>query len=169
VSAPPPPGDDPRLRRYSQYKSEKELYAEYASRASGSTGPSQPQRATNVRTVPASTYAPAVSSTPSVERTPNLPPIPAATSGAETKEVYGNVINFITTRCPHANLQIFKDNCRRFGQDQMTLDAFFSYLTSICTRPLMIELVPQLVRLLPTKEKREHLWEVYTREILLIK
>lgn len=74
------------------------------------------------------------------------------------KETYNNVINFVSTRCPYANVQVFKDNCRRFGQDQMSLDAFFSYLLSICTHALMKELVPELVRLLPTQEKRERLW-----------
>jgi len=53
---------------------------------------------------------------------------------------------------------VFKDNCRLFGQDAMSLDAFFSYLLSICSHPQMKELVPQLVRLLPTQEKRERLW-----------
>ena len=86
------------------------------------------------------------------------PPIPPAAVGAETKEVFGSVINFVTTRCPHANLQIFKDNCRLFGQNAMSLDAYFAYLTSICTTPLMKELVPQLVRLLPTQDKRDALW-----------
>lgn len=74
------------------------------------------------------------------------------------KEVYNKVINFISTRCPYANVQVFKDNCRRFGQDQMSLDGFFSYLLSICSHALMKELVPDLVRLLPTQEKRERLW-----------
>lgn len=87
-----------------------------------------------------------------------VPPIPPPATGAEMKEVYTNVINFVSTRCPYANVQVFKDNCRRFGQDQMSLDAFFSYLLSICSHPLMKELVPQLVRLLPTQEKRERLW-----------
>ncbi|TYZ57161.1 hypothetical protein PybrP1_004156 [[Pythium] brassicae (nom. inval.)] len=98
-----------------------------------------------------------------------VPPLPSAASGAETKEVYTQVINFVTTRCPYANVQVFKDNCRLFGQDQMSLDAFYSYISSICTRSLMKEFVPQLVRLLPTQEKREMLWTQYCRDVLFLK
>lgn len=87
-----------------------------------------------------------------------MPPLPSAAHGAETKEVYTQVIHFVTTRCPYANVQVFKDNCRLFGQDAMSLDAFYTYISSICTKQLMKELVPQLVRLLPTQDKRERLW-----------
>lgn len=228
-SAPPAPiENDPRLRRFSQYKSERELYAQFeqqkksgggpanqyagpaaaaASTASnynaapssaanvyqqqasnGMAGASAPyasagqayqaqpvqQRPVKVTYVPASAYTPPSStsstttSTPSRAPTP-LPPIPSATTGAETKEVYTQVINFVSTRCPHASVQVFKDNCRRFGQDAMSLDAYFAYLSSICTNALMRELVPQLVRLLPTEDKREGLWRVYCRDILLIR
>lgn len=74
------------------------------------------------------------------------------------KQVYSEVMNFVQSKCPYANLQVFKDNCRLFGQDAMSLDAFFNYLLSICSHTQMKELVPQLVRLLPTQEKRERLW-----------
>ncbi|KAF1793832.1 EF-Hand 1, calcium-binding site [Phytophthora cactorum] len=86
-------------------------------------------------------------------------PLPPSAKGAEMKQVYSEVMNLVQTKCPYANLQVFKDNCRLFGQDAMSLDAYFSYLLSICSHPLMKELVPQLVRLLPTQEKRERLWE----------
>ena len=72
--------------------------------------------------------------------------------------VYSEVIAFVQTKCPYADLQLFKDNCRLFGQDTMSLAAYFSYLLSICSHSLLKELVPQLVRLLPTQEKREHVW-----------
>ncbi|TMW64867.1 hypothetical protein Poli38472_009034 [Pythium oligandrum] len=112
---------------------------------------------------PAQTYT-----TPAAPRVPP-PPIPSPATGAETKAVYTEVMNFITARCPHANLQVFKDNCRLFGQDQMSVDAFFAYLTSVCTSALIKELMPKLVRLLPTQEKRERLWAIYVRDVLLIR
>jgi hypothetical protein len=177
--------NDPRLRRYSQYKSERELYAAFAKQKSsghlGSTSSSTtvasaapaPAASTSYLTQTrtnsfgSSSYTSSTSAAPA-KRTPP-PAIPAPAVGAETKEVYTQVINFVTIRCPHADLQIFKDNCRRFGQDQMSLDAYFSYLCSICTKPLMMELMPQVVRLLPTQDKRDAIWRLYVREILFIR
>jgi len=95
--------------------------------------------------------------------------LPPPAVGTETKQVYADVIAFVSSKCPYANVQIFKDNCRLFGQDQMSLDAYMAYLTSICTTPLLKELVPQLVRLLPTHDKRENLWALYVREVLMIR
>ncbi|KAJ0395354.1 hypothetical protein ATCC90586_011821 [Pythium insidiosum] len=123
-----------------------------------------------VNYVPASAYAPPAKSAPSYSTPrPQAPPMPEPALGAETKEVYTQVISFVTSRCPHANVQIFKDNCRLFGQDQLSLDAYFAYLTSICSSPLLKELVPKLVRLLPTQDKRERLWAMYVRDVLLIR
>lgn len=232
-----PDPNDPRLRRYSQYKSERELYAQfsgqksappaqtnthsggYATAASSTTGypaagypantgyaantggyaggaavgaaggyaaynnysaaPAAPSPALSTHTHPtnpalkytsypapnpSTPYVPTTQGTyhstpaPAPVQQQQVPPLPPAATGAETKEVYTQVINFVTTRCPYANVQVFKDNCRLFGQDQMSLDAFYSYISSICTRSLMKEFVPQLVRLLPTQEKRERLW-----------
>lgn len=215
--------DDPRLRRYGQYKSERELYAQFSNKQqqnSGSTtsapvysaapaygaqsyGAAVPVSAPAYSAAPAygtQSYgapAPAPAAAPAPHYNPatpgltytsypaptapyvpppqsqtnyphapapapvsyqQVPPIPKATSGAETKEVYTQVINFVSARCPYANVQVFKDNCRLFGQDALSLDAYFSYLSSICTPALLKELVPQLVRLLPTHEKRERLW-----------
>uniref|UniRef100_K3WU82 EF-hand domain-containing protein n=1 Tax=Globisporangium ultimum (strain ATCC 200006 / CBS 805.95 / DAOM BR144) TaxID=431595 RepID=K3WU82_GLOUD len=248
-----PPADDLRLRRYSSYKSERELYAQfsqqksapqpaatsYATNTSGgyAAAPSSGYAANNGGyagapaaaaaggyaasasynqyasapvqqppvqtgsapsthvhpTNPALKYtsypAPSASSTyvqpqptyssssyastpapaPVQHHAQQVPPLPSAAIGAETKEVYTQVMNFITTRCPYANLQTFKDNCRLFGQDAMSLDAFYSYISSICSKQLLKELVPQLVRLLPTQDKRERLWTMYCRDVLLLK
>ncbi|KAF1328908.1 hypothetical protein FI667_g6402, partial [Globisporangium splendens] len=236
-----PLADDPRLRRYSSYKSERELYAQfsqqksapqpaatsYAANAAGgyAAAPSSGYAANNggyagapaaaaggyaastaynqyasapvqqppVQTGPApsthmhptnpalkytsypapsasstyvqpqptytsSSYASAPAPAPVQHPAQQVPPLPPAAVGAETKEVYTQVMNFITTHCPYANLQTFKDNCRLFGQDAMSLDAFYSYISSICSKQLLKELVPQLVRLLPTQDKRERLW-----------
>ncbi|DAZ93798.1 TPA: hypothetical protein N0F65_009920 [Lagenidium giganteum] len=253
TSAPPQPiENDPRLRRYTSYKSERDMYAQFAQQkaaggaaaATSSTSPyaapaasinsytqQQPAASTyqsqysqpppayqqqpaaaaapapKVTYIPASAYAPipssssssssfaapastptpppvlppaptpapkkvtyipasaytlppssgSSSSAPRKSSTP-MPPMPSPATGSETKEVYTKVIEFVSTRCPHVKVQVFKDNCRLFGQDGMSLDAFFAYLTSICTNSLMRELVPQLVRLLPTPDKRERLW-----------
>ncbi|RLN79117.1 hypothetical protein BBJ28_00026123 [Nothophytophthora sp. Chile5] len=204
ASAMPPPStaqadpDDPRLRRYGQYKSERELYAQFEQRKSGSFGtppaaaaavaaqsmyahPTNPSLKYKSYPAPApnaaytappeaqAMYNSFVKPAPAPSQQQPVPPIPGAAKGAEMKEVYANVMNFVQTKCPYANLQAFKDNCRLFGQDAMSLDAFFSYLLSICSHPQMKELVPQLVRLLPTQEKRERLWTLYVREVLLIK
>lgn len=176
-----PDPDDPRLKRYSTYKSERELYAQFEQRKSGVAPSSAPAESTHAHpTDPSLKYksypAPAPNAAytappaaeamynsyvkPSVPKTPQqlVPPLPPAAKGAEMKQVYSSVIHFVQTKCPYANLQVFKDNCRLFGQDTMSLAAFFSYLLSICSHALLKELVPQLVRLLPTQEKREHLW-----------
>ncbi|RLN69058.1 hypothetical protein BBJ28_00006664 [Nothophytophthora sp. Chile5] len=191
ASALPPPStsqadpDDPRLRRYGQYKSERELYAQFEQRKSGSFGtppaaaiaaqsmhahPTNPSLKYKSYPAPApnaaytappeaqAMYNSFVKPSPAPSQQQPVPPIPGAAKGAEMKEVYANVMNFVQTKCPYANLQAFKDNCRLFGQDAMSLDAYFSYLLSICSHPQMKELVPQLVRLLPTQEKRERLW-----------
>lgn len=228
-----PDADDPRLRRYGQYKSERELYAQFSTQKSASPANSYSANtgsyaAANTNSYPASnggyatantagaaagsyaaynhspaptqppaqtgpapsthmhptnpslkytSYPAPSASSPYVQPAPTytssssaappapvqrpqqqVPPLPSAAVGAETKEVYTQVMSFITTRCPYANLQVFKDNCRLFGQDAMSLDAFYSYISSICSKQLMKELVPQLVRLLPTQDKRERLW-----------
>ncbi|KAF4035899.1 Las17-binding protein actin regulator [Phytophthora infestans] len=186
-----PDPNDPRLRRYSSYKSERELYAQFEQRKSGVAPPAPTESTHSHPTNPALKYksypAPAPNasytappqaqamynsfvepSAPKPSQQP-VPPLPPSAKGAEMKQVYSEVMNFVQTKCPYANLQVFKDNCRLFGQDAMSLDAFFSYLLSICSHPLMQELVPQLVRLLPTQEKRERLWTLYVREVLLIK
>ncbi|KAL3674777.1 hypothetical protein V7S43_000706 [Phytophthora oleae] len=183
--------NDPRLRRYSAYKSERELYAQFEQRKSGVAPPAPAESTHTHPTNPSLKYksypAPAPNtsytappqaqamynsfvqpSAPKATQQP-VPPLPPAAKGAEMKGVYSEVMNFVQTKCPYANLQVFKDNCRLFGQDAMSLDAFFSYLLSICSHPQMKELVPKLVRLLPTQEKRERLWTLYVREILLIK
>ncbi|GLD93551.1 hypothetical protein PINS_up002143 [Pythium insidiosum] len=239
-----PDANDPRLRRYGSYKSEAELYAQFAKNKSSSSSSSSsggsayaasaaatsaaygasyvaqapaasvpaynsvhnapPAQATaynsayqappapsssatygyaaapaasysapvsnQTHSAPPAAYAPPAKSTPSYSAPrPQAPPIPEPALGAETKEVYTQVINFVSTRCPHANIQIFKDNCRLFGQDQLSLDAYFAYLTSICTSTLLKELVPKLVRLLPTQDKRERLWAMYVRDVLFIR
>lgn len=240
-----PSGPDPRLSRYSTYKSEKELYEQYAkSKSPAAAGPNQTQSygassyaapaaapvgsygvpvaaaapvapasyggasygysaapaaapgyqnappapqpepaATPTRlsfkTVPVTAYVPNYGSQTSTGSTSSYsapsapraqaPPLPPPAVGAETKQVYTDVINFVSTKCPYANVQVFKDNCRLFGQDQLSLDAYMAYLTSICTTPLLKELVPQLVRLLPTQDKRENLWAIYVREVLMIR
>ncbi|KUF93850.1 putative oxidoreductase C2F3.05c [Phytophthora nicotianae] len=175
-----PDPNDPRLRRYSSYKSERELYAQFEQRKSGVAPPAPTESTHSHPTNPSLKYksypapAPNTSYTappeaqamynsfvaPSAPKAPQqpVPPLPPSAKGAEMKQVYSEVMNFVQTKCPYANLQVFKDNCRLFGQDAMSLDAFFSYLLSICSHPQMKELVPQLVRLLPTQEKRERLW-----------
>ncbi|KAG6609174.1 uncharacterized protein IUM83_13494 [Phytophthora cinnamomi] len=149
-----PDPNDPRLRRYSSYKSERELYAQFEQRKSGVAPPAM----YNSFVQPAAPKAP---------QQP-VPPLPPSAKGAEMKQVYSEVMNFVQTKCPYANLQVFKDNCRLFGQDGMSLDAYFSYLLSICSHAQMKELVPQLVRLLPTQEKRERLWTLYLLELGLV-
>ncbi|KAG7378613.1 SH3 domain-containing YSC84-like protein 1 [Phytophthora pseudosyringae] len=183
--------NDPRLRRYSSYKSERELYAQFEQRKSGVAPPMPTESTHSHPTNPSLKYksypapAPNTSYTappeaqalynsfvqPTAPKAPQqtVPPLPSSAKGTEMKQVYSEVMNFVETKCPYANLQVFKDNCRLFGQDSMSLDAFFSYLLSICSHPQMNELVPKLVRLLPTQEKRERLWTLYVREILLIK
>ncbi|KAG2785387.1 hypothetical protein PC129_g14021 [Phytophthora cactorum] len=183
--------NDPRLRRYSSYKSERELYAQFEQRKSGVAPPAPTESTHTHPTNPSLKYksypAPAPNGSytsppeaqavynsfvePSAPKAPQqpVPPLPPSAKGAEMKQVYSEVMNLVQTKCPYANLQVFKDNCRLFGQDAMSLDAYFSYLLSICSHPLMKELVPQLVRLLPTQEKRERLWTMYVREVLLIK
>ncbi|KAH7488676.1 SH3 domain-containing protein [Phytophthora ramorum] len=179
--------NDPRLRRYSSYKSERELYAQFEQRKSGVAPPVPTESTHSHPTNPSLKYksypAPAPNSAytappqaqamynsfvqPSAPKAPqqSVPSLPSSVKGAEMKQVYSEVMNFVQTKCPYANLQVFKDNCRLFGQDAMSLDAFFSYLLSICSHPQMKELVPQLVRLLPTQEKRERLWTSYLNEL----
>lgn len=183
-----PDPNDPRLQRYSSYKSERELYAQFEQRKSGKVSSESTHTHPTIPSLQYQSYpAPASNATytappkaqamyKSCMKAPvpetsqqSVPPLPPFAKGAEMKQVYSDVINFVQIKCPHANLQVFKDNCRLFGQDAMSLDAFFSYLLSICSHSHMKELVPQLVRLLPTQEKRERLWTVYLREILLIK
>lgn len=221
-----PDPNDPRLRRYGQYKSERELYAQFSSQkhnsapsastssyaAPAATGYAAPATSYNQYAQPAPPAAPVASTGPGPVLStythptnpsltyksypaPNpatpyvptaqpthysaapvarpapqqVPPLPLAAHGAETKEVYTQVLAFVSTRCPYANVQVFKDNCRLFGQDAMTLDAFYAYISSICTKALMKEFVPMLVRLLPTHEKREALWLQYCRDVLLLK
>ncbi|KAF0714062.1 Aste57867_4076 [Aphanomyces stellatus] len=150
---------DPRLKRFAGYKSEQEIYAQYAKPATGASAtiPAPAPTATPSSYAsyapPTATYAaPAAAAPASSQRA--LPPIPPPAEGSETKQVFSDVINFMTTRVPYADVQVFKDNCRRFGQDQMTIDAYFFYLNSVCTTSLLRELIPKLVRLLPTHEKR---------------
>ncbi|KAI9911711.1 hypothetical protein PsorP6_009367 [Peronosclerospora sorghi] len=170
---------DPRLRRYSSYKTERELYAQFEQRKSGVAPPSaHPPESTHshpthpslkYKSYPAPPPNAAYTAPPEAQAmydsfvTPKLepqavPPVPPAATGVDMKQVYADVMTFIQTKCPHAHVQVFKDNCRRFGQDSMSLDAFFSYLLSICSHTLLKDLMPQLVRLLPTQEKRERLW-----------
>ncbi|RMX65639.1 hypothetical protein KXD40_004481 [Peronospora effusa] len=181
-----PDPNDPRIRRYSSYKSERELYAQFEQRKSVAPTESTHSHPTNPSLKYKSYPAPASNAAyiapaqaqamydsfvkPSAPKTPQqpVPPLPPPAKGAEMKQVYSDVINFVQTNCPYAKLQVFKDNCRLFGQDAMSLDAFFSYLLSICSHALMKDLVPQLVRLLPTQEKRERLWTLYVREVLMI-
>uniref|UniRef100_A0AAV1UPM9 Ysc84 actin-binding domain-containing protein n=1 Tax=Peronospora matthiolae TaxID=2874970 RepID=A0AAV1UPM9_9STRA len=190
ASAVQPDPNDPRLKRYSTYKTERELYAQFEQQRRGIPA-SVPTESTHSHpTDPSLKYksypAPAPNTTytappqaeamynsfvkPSVPKAPQqpVPPLPPPAKGAEMKQVYAEVINFVQTKCPYADLQLFKDNCRLFGQDTMSLAAYFSYLLSICSHSLLKELVPQLVRLLPTQEKREHVWTLYVREVLLI-
>ncbi|KAL7684415.1 putative ysc84 actin-binding domain-containing protein [Plasmopara halstedii] len=188
ATATQPDPRDPRLQRYSTYKSERELYEQFERKKNGvvhiestHTHPTNPSLQYKSYPAPApnmSYTAPPEAQAmynsyvkPPVTKAPQqpVPPLPPSAKGAEMKQIYSEVINFVQTKCPHANLQVFKDNCRLFGQDAMSLDAFFGYLLSICSQPNMKELVPQLTRLLPTQEKRERLWTVYVREILLIK
>ncbi|KAF1778698.1 EF-Hand 1, calcium-binding site [Phytophthora cactorum] len=160
---------------------ERELYAQFEQRKSGVAPPAPTESTHTHPTNPSLKYksypAPAPNGSytsppeaqavynsfvePSAPKAPQqpVPPLPPSAKGAEMKQVYSEVMNLVQTKCPYANLQVFKDNCRLFGQDAMSLDAYFSYLLSICSHPLMKELVPQLVRLLPTQEKRERLWE----------
>ncbi|EQC41666.1 hypothetical protein SDRG_01624 [Saprolegnia diclina VS20] len=182
---------DPRLRRYSSYKNEKDLYAQFAKKAPTHTSqPSayapaqantgyyaQPTAAaapTGYYSQPATTsyaqptapsYAQPTGYAAPVTSSRAAPSMPPAAEGAETKQVFGEVIQFMTTRVPHADLSTFKDNCRRFGQDQMSIDAFFFYLNSICTSSLLKELMPKLVRLLPTPEKRVAMWDLYVKHV----
>ncbi|OQR93076.1 hypothetical protein ACHHYP_02964 [Achlya hypogyna] len=182
---------DPRLRRYGSYKTEKDLYAQFAKKtppqpAAGygtqpsTTGYSVPPVApaatgyySQPAAAPAATgyYSQAAAAPASGYYAPQpttsraAPSMPPPAEGAETKAVFGEVIQFMTSRVPHADLGTFKDNCRRFGQDQMTLDAFFFYLNSICTSALLKELMPKLVRLLPTPEKRVAMWDLYIKHV----
>lgn len=126
--------DDPRLRRFSRYKSEKELYAEFQRQKSTQSNLSI-DSASLLRKEPA--------------------PLPA--QGPEVKELYAQVMTFIRTQCPQADLQEFKTNCRLFGQDEMALTEYYGYLCSICSVSLQPHLIPNLIRLLPTAEKREQL------------
>ncbi|CAK4794704.1 unnamed protein product [Aphanomyces euteiches] len=170
---------DPRLRRYTSYKSEQEIYAQYSKPASTTPAPAPTQSYAPAQSyAPTQSPAPAQSSTsyasaaptpaPRATTTPQrtLPTIPPPAEGSETKQVFTEVINFMTTRVPYADIQAFKDNCRRFGQDQMTLDAYFFYLNSVCTTSLLRELIPKLVRLLPTHEKRVAMWDLYLKQFL---
>lgn len=176
---------DPRLQRYSSYKSERELYAQFEQRKSGvisteskHTHPTNPTLTYKSYPAPApnmSYTAPPEAQAmynsfvaPAAPKRP-VPSLPPSAKGAEMKQIYSDVISVVQSKCPYANVQVFKDNCRLFGQDAMSLDAFFSYLLSICSHSQMKELVPQLVRLLPTQDKRERLWTMYVRETLLIK
>ncbi|CCI40137.1 unnamed protein product [Albugo candida] len=175
----PPLENDPRIQRLSHYKSEKELYAEFEQRKSSqvsigygvSCHPKQsissngnPHSATTV-SHPSNQKPLHQAST--VPKKP-FPPIPSPAIGGEVKQVYGEVIQFIKVQCPHANVDTFKENCRLFGQDAMTLDSYYSYLSSMCTRSLQMQLLPKLVRLLPTPEKRELLWLMYCQEVLVL-
>ncbi|OQS06446.1 hypothetical protein THRCLA_01505 [Thraustotheca clavata] len=198
--------NDPRLRRYSSYKSERDIYAQYAKKAApaqqttsgyyqksapGYSQPSYPQQPTANYSQPTAGYSqqPATTgyaqptsgyysqptntyqqpSAPSTYHQPApsraAPPMPPPAEGAETKAVFQDVIHFMTSRVPHADLPTFKENCRRFGQDQMSLDAYYFYLSSICTNSLLKELLPKLIRLLPTAEKRAAMWDLYTKNI----
>ncbi|CAI5743487.1 unnamed protein product [Hyaloperonospora brassicae] len=185
-----PDPNDPRLKRFTTYKTERELYAGFEQQRRGIAS-SVPAESTHSHpTDPSLKYksypAPAPNAAytappqaeamynsfvkPSVPKAPQqpVPPLPPPAKGAEMKRVYSEVIAFVQTKCPYADLQLFKDNCRLFGQDTMSLAAYFSYLLSICSHSLLKELVPRLVRLLPTQEKREHVWTLYVREVLLI-
>ncbi|RHY08783.1 hypothetical protein DYB37_002251 [Aphanomyces astaci] len=154
-------GPDPRLRRFTGYKTEQEIYAQYAKPAAAVAAPPAPSTtstssSSSISTSLSSSAAPTYQRTTSQVR--SAPAIPGPAEGGETKQVFTEVINFMTSRVPYADIQTFKDNCRRFGQDQMSLDAYFFYLNSVCTTSLLRELIPKLVRLLPTHEKRVGLW-----------
>lgn len=137
---------DPRLKKYSGYKSEKDLYAEFQSRKSSTE---------IVDSKPGGTSA--------QSRSQQLPQ-PADPS--EKQAVFANIMLMMQDQAPSADLQTFKDNCRLFGQDQLPLGVYFGYLRSIGSPAFLSQLVPQLVRLLPTEKKRQDIWHLYTTQIV---
>ena len=155
-------GDDPRLSRYSKYKSEKELYAEFEkSKSTGGTGGSSAPTA-NVSSVPTKVPA-AIPPPPAPVMAIEVPP-PA--TGNDKAAVFHSVMDLLARRCPSADVSLFKENCRKYGQDEMSLSVFFDYLRSLdSTTSTLKELIPQLVRLLPTAKKRQDVWNQYVNEL----
>jgi lipid-binding SYLF domain-containing protein len=123
---------DPRLKRYSDYQTQEEMYARFSRRKS------------------------------SLER--DLPPV--VEGGVQSKAVFERVIAYVETHNPSANVQTFKEACREYGQSNKEFGEFARYLRGLLTDAQLEEFIPDLVRLLPTQDKRLEMWEYYTTEIM---
>ena len=88
-------------------------------------------------------------------------------SGRETQEVFTQVMDIVSANAQTDDVQTFKDNCRLYGQDQLSLEAYYQYLSSLGGPAFLAKLMPPLVRLLPTAQKRHALWSMYSTSVVV--
>lgn len=132
-------GSDARIHRYQSYKTEEELYAEFSKRKS-------------------------VSEDNTLKSEP-IPNLPEEAVGSDKRDVFTQVMDIITSQGSHVDVNKFKDQCRMYGQDEISLSNFFQYLKSLGSVAMLQQLMPKLVKLLPTEEKRREFWNVYTDQV----
>lgn len=92
--------------------------------------------------------------------------LPPPAQASEKQAIFTRVIDLVESKSSQPNVALFKENCRLFGQDQLPLGAYFGYLRTLGSTQFLSELIPQLVRLLPTEQKRKDIWHLYTTQIV---
>lgn len=87
--------------------------------------------------------------------------IPDAATGEEAKQLYKDCIARVERKNPNAVAE-FKSNCKAYGMSQLPADQFHRNLVKSLGQSETNDFIPQLVRLIPSAEKRAELMQFHT-------
>lgn len=99
--------------------------------------------------------------TPVISFKENPAPVPDAAKGQEAEQLYAACIARVKINNPSA-VSEFKSNCRAFGLSKLSAQDFHNNLVLKLGREETIDFVPQLVRLIPSADKRDQLIQYNT-------
>lgn len=83
--------------------------------------------------------------------------VPPPATGEEIQIVYDRVLATIANSKGEAGAEDFKVKCKHYGQNRCTESEFISYLETSFSSEL-VNLLPDIVKLLQDKEKRQRVW-----------
>lgn len=83
--------------------------------------------------------------------------VPPPATGAEIQIVYDRVLTTIGNIKGEAGAEEFKVKCKDYGQNRCEEADFISYLETTFSREV-VNLLPDIVKLLQDKEKRQRVW-----------
>ena len=89
--------------------------------------------------------------------------IPDAAVGAEAEQLYTECLERIRVTDP-SGVNVFKGNCRAYGLNKLTVEAFYASLVLSLGKKETVSFVPILVRLIPHPDKRKILLDYNTSE-----